>query len=254
LGSSAWGACSIERWSPPDKLAKALSTDKVAFYARDISPRVFMLDYQAAEPSLQVDLAAGQITDNLFRITAACQRELASPSLELPGAVVGEVESLQIASGWEWRWEVRLPQGVSGRYTATFSAIEIEPQTIAFEYQYVPLRPRGAPREQYARRAFVYHPDLDYEWFTTLAVFCYQHKYTLISSADDGGIGDLDQRIVVIVSPGDWGDWTDPETGAAQHGLNACWYELYYPGVQYYSVEGETADELDAALQALDLG
>lgn len=225
---------------------------EVAFYAHEISPRVFELEYGSGEPP-EVSLSVAQLEDNHFSVTAVCDQQLTAPSLELPGAVVGEVQMSQIAHGWQWEWDIRVPQGVSAEYTVTFRAPELDPQTVSFEYVYSPPRPRGAPREPYSRRAFIYHPIFDYERFTTLAAFCYQHKYTLMSSADDGGIGDLDERVVVVISPKDWGEWTDPETGELQQGLNARWYELYYPGIRYFSVEGDTTETLRDALQALDL-
>lgn len=227
-------------------------TYPLVFYAHNISPRVFELEYGLPEPP-EVSLAAEQLLDNHFRIVASCAQALTDPQLQLPGAVVGEVQVFQPGDDWAWHWAVRLPQGVAGRYTALFSAQEVDDKTVSFDYQPPPASSRGAPREQYVRRAFIYHHSLDFERFAALAAFCYQRGYTLMSSADDGGIGDLDQRIVVVVSPGSWGDWPDPETGELQHGLNARWYQLYYPGVQYFSVEGEDEEGLEAALRALAL-
>ncbi len=59
-----------------------------------------------------------------------------------------------------------------------------------------------------------------------------QRRYTIGSSADDAGIGDLDVRRVVAVNPGRW-------SGDLQ-----AFFEEHYDGVEYLSIEAGTPDEL----------
>lgn len=99
-----------------------------------------------------------------------------------------------------------------------------------------PTRPRGAPRTQYARVYLVIHPAHDTlpAWYAVGGEF----QLTTGPSADDGGIGDLDDRAAIVANPQLWGgDQVMRE-----------WYEREYPGVAYYGVEAETPADLAAWL------
>jgi len=56
--------------------------------------------------------------------------------------------------------------------------------------------------------------------------------YTIGSSADDAGVGDLDVRRIIAVNPQEWGDSL------------LEFYDQYYPGVEYRAVTAATPAEL----------
>ena len=61
-------------------------------------------------------------------------------------------------------------------------------------------------------------------------------RWTVGTSADDAGIGDLSIRRVMAINPSPWGA-----------SLKA-FYEQYYPGAEYRAVEARTPTELEAML------
>jgi hypothetical protein len=63
-------------------------------------------------------------------------------------------------------------------------------------------------------------------------------RFTIGSSADDAGIGELDDRVVLAVNPSGW-----------PSDLQA-FYEHYYPGVKYAEVQAGTAAGLRSAILA----
>jgi hypothetical protein len=59
-----------------------------------------------------------------------------------------------------------------------------------------------------------------------------KHRWTVGYSADDAGIGDLQQRVVLAVNPESWGaDLAD-------------WYREHYPGVGYLPISALSPDAL----------
>ena len=99
---------------------------------------------------------------------------------------------------------------------------------------------RGQPRVQY-ERTYALLPQ-----GTTLAMAlaamegAYPKRLTVGFSADDAGIGDLDERNIIAVNPLQWPD-----------DLPAFFSE-YYPDVGYEPVTASTPAELVAVLKALD--
>jgi hypothetical protein len=94
-------------------------------------------------------------------------------------------------------------------------------------------RRRGVPRAQYERTYVLLPPDTSSEWAAAVVDATWdEHRYTVGSSADDAGIGDLDNRRVVAINPRDW-----------PSDLRA-FFEEHYPGVDYSEVQAGTAAEL----------
>lgn len=101
---------------------------------------------------------------------------------------------------------------------------------------------RGDPRVQY-RRVYVLIPSgYAREWQIAAAQSC---DYTIGKSADDAGIGDLDNRIILAVNPEAWGDGEDGK------GL-AGFYARYYPGVTFVPVAAATPAILAQLLPRFD--
>lgn len=99
---------------------------------------------------------------------------------------------------------------------------------------------RGEPRVQYARTYVLLPPDADAAW-TRAAIRATwdEERYTVGSSADDAGIGNLDARRVIAVNPGKWPGPQTLEEFFAKH----------YPGVEYIPVTVSTPDELTRKLK-----
>ncbi len=100
---------------------------------------------------------------------------------------------------------------------------------------------RGSPREQYERAYILMPPDYDKDWVMAAAEARWDtHRNTIGGSADDAGIGDLDNRTVIAVNPKDWRD-----------GLKE-FYEEHYPGVRYVPVTADSPSELYVKLRHKD--
>ncbi len=103
-----------------------------------------------------------------------------------------------------------------------------------------PSKERGSPREQYERTYVLLPPSAGAAWALAAVDGGWdEFRYTIGSSADDAGIGDLESRRVIAVNPGLWpGD------------LRAFFAE-HYPGVEYVPIEAEKPRDLKRALERL---
>jgi len=99
----------------------------------------------------------------------------------------------------------------------------------------LPSPHRGLPRAQYKRTYVLLPPDADAAWARVVVEGMWDDKrYTIGSSADDAGIGDLDARRVIAVNPHKW-------PGSLSLG---SFFKKYYPGVEYKSITATTPAEL----------
>jgi hypothetical protein len=135
------------------------------------------------------------------------------------------------------------PVAEAGEHRVTFSTADDVEVNSTFEgVQAAKPQPtkRGAPREQYKRTYVLLPPDAGAEWALAVIDATWdQNRYTVGSSADDAGIGDLDLRRVVAVNPERWpGD------------LKAFFAE-HYPGVAYSAINAQTPAELRGKLKSL---
>jgi hypothetical protein len=112
---------------------------------------------------------------------------------------------------------------------------------VAVEHPVLPLD-RGKPREQYKRVYVLLSSDAGREWAQAVAEATWNSKgYTIGRSADDAGIGDLDDRTVIAVNPDRWGSGED---GTGLEGF----FAKYYPGVKYQPITAATPQELQQLL------
>ena len=96
-------------------------------------------------------------------------------------------------------------------------------------------KPRGHPRVQYERTYMLLPPNADAAWARAVVDGAWDEKrYTIGSSADDAGIGDLDVRRVIAVNPQEW---------AGPQSLEDFFNE-HYPGVTYTPITAATPAEL----------
>lgn len=108
-------------------------------------------------------------------------------------------------------------------------------------YEGKPVHARGVPRVQYQRVYLLLPPDLPAEMVEAAARVAKDIHATLGFSADDAGVGDLDERRVIGVNPHHIGS-----------GVDQVWYDTYYPGVKFSAVMGAlTSEELEARLRSL---
>lgn len=101
------------------------------------------------------------------------------------------------------------------------------------------FRNRGAPRVQYRRTYILLPPDAGRRWARAVIDATWdEHHYTVGSSADDAGIGNLDERLVMAINPKRW-----------PSDLRA-FFDEHYPGVKVLEVQADTAGELGGRLVA----
>ena len=80
---------------------------------------------------------------------------------------------------------------------------------------------RGQPRVQYSRTYVLLPPSATPDLLQRATLRFFDERCTVGFSADDAGIGDLNERVVIAVDPEGWG------------GDLRAWFEQYYPGVRY---------------------
>lgn len=102
-----------------------------------------------------------------------------------------------------------------------------------------PVECRGKPREQYARTYILMPPNIDIAYVRAAVDVAYgaaasdvAPRWTVGSSADDAGIGDLDKRTVVVVNPTSWG------------GDMLAWFGIHYEGVIFVPLWAESPQQL----------
>ncbi len=99
------------------------------------------------------------------------------------------------------------------------------------------IHPRGLPRTQYARTYVLLPPSAGAAWAEAVVEATWEsRRFTVGGSADDAGIGDLDERRVIAINPAAWG------------GDLALFFRLHYPGVAYEALEVEGPAALREAL------
>ena len=155
-----------------------------------------------------------------------------------------ELEVGSIAVGLDGDWHVwtatTSPLSEVGVHEVVFSAVGGVQATDTFESVSAPTLQRGSPRVQYERTYVLLPPGAGADWALAVVDGAWdQHRYTIGSSADDAGIGDLDARRVIAVNPGRWP--SDLQAFLAEH----------YPGIEYVPIEAATPVELRLRLERL---
>lgn len=127
-------------------------------------------------------------------------------------------------------WEFKHNNVYFDAFIIEFIPDEIEPE---------PCICYGIPREQYKRSLLLLHPTADDTWIQAILASgaWKERRITISGSADDGGIGDLEDKEVLAVRPGDW------------NGDLAAFYTQYYPGTKYVPIDVETPEQLTEWLE-----
>jgi murein DD-endopeptidase MepM/ murein hydrolase activator NlpD len=101
-------------------------------------------------------------------------------------------------------------------------------------------RTSGLPREPYRRTYVLLPPDADKPWAQAAVRATWDtHRFTIGGSADDAGIGDLDDRCVIVINPDSWGEDV------------TAFFDTHYPGVRVLPMSADTPEQLGFLLSAL---
>jgi len=159
------------------------------------------------------------------------------------GAELAQGEVVVQRDGDDYTWTYTTsPLREVGTHTVVFSAAGGVKTTSVFESARVVEPKRGQPREQYKRTYVLLPPDADAAWALAVVDGVWnQHRYTIGSSADDAGIGDLNVRRVIAVNPGKW-----------PSDLRA-FFEEHYPGVEYIPIVAVDPQKLREELEKLQV-
>ncbi|MCA9980639.1 MAG: hypothetical protein KDD89_07400 [Anaerolineales bacterium] len=103
----------------------------------------------------------------------------------------------------------------------------------------VQIVPSGKPRLDFRRVYVLLPPTADETWLLAAAQGSYIGRYTIGFSADDAGVGEVAERIVICINPHHW-----PET------LTSVWYDHHYPGTRFIPVVANSPADLQAWLEA----
>lgn len=98
--------------------------------------------------------------------------------------------------------------------------------------------PGGSPRTAYHRVYVLLPPTADKKWAESAARGSFEGRYTIGYSADDAGLGELDERVIVAVNPHHW-------PGV----LTASWFQQHYPGTKFVPVVANSPKDLEIWLQ-----
>lgn len=149
-------------------------------------------------------------------------------SVELP---INSGRHKKIDGIHNWTWiTADIPH--LGRYIYTFTSDTVQASgSFCTE--------RGAPRTQYPRTYVLLPQDAGAAWAAAVLDATWNdHRYTVGSSADDAGIGNLDARTIIAVNPDRWpGDLYE-------------FYQEHYPGITFQPLVAETPDVLCLLLSA----
>ena len=102
----------------------------------------------------------------------------------------------------------------------------------------VQLVPSDDARTTYHRVYLLLPPTADLHWLAAAARGSFDGRFTIGFSADDAGIGNLDNRQVLAVNPHHW-----PEV------LTETWFQQHYPGVKFTAVIANSPDDLETWLK-----
>ncbi|MBN1178166.1 MAG: hypothetical protein JXD18_03080 [Anaerolineae bacterium] len=157
------------------------------------------------------------------------------------GVPVTEIAMTQPAEGGAWKWAFAPDAG--GDYHVAFTAGggAETPAEATLVVTSKPAEVWGLPRAQYARTYVLMPPGAGRAWVEAVldSGAWDDRRWTIGGSADDAGIGALDDKRVIAVNPAAWGDDL------------AAFFARYYPRTRYVAVVATTPAELAQKLRAI---
>jgi hypothetical protein len=203
---------------------------------------------EVLDPAAQVGLSfepEEPQEDEMVTVIATSSKALAGEALNVKdpqGEAVSaaEIPVTQPPEGQAWAWT--FVPAEAGDYHIVF---RVEGTQMAEESLAVlekPVEVWGLPREQYARTVVLLPPPADRSWVEAIldSGVWEARRWTIGSSADDAGIGALEDKAVIAVNPAAWGD-----------DLRAFFRENY-PRARYVPLEASTPAELEQKLREID--
>ncbi len=138
-----------------------------------------------------------------------------------------------------WRYEFKTDH--DGLYEIRFVGdkgarlLSLRLLQVAHEVQLVPS---DKSRFSYRRVYILLPPTADMKWLLAAARGGFDGRFTIGFSADDAGIGDLENRHILAVNPHHW-----PEV------LTASWFQQHYPGARFTPIVANEPADLEAWLK-----
>lgn len=182
--------------------------------------------------------------DELLTVIVSSNRDYEDVGLEVTdpdgeAVVAGEIPFSPPPDIHQWRWTFT-PQ-MAGNYTIAFTAAGGSERLLETELtvRSAPQEEWGLPRVQYVRTYVLLPPDAGQEWVEAIldSGAWEEERWTIGGSADDAGIGALEDKTVLAVNPAAWGD--DLE----------AFFQQYYPGTRYEAIHASTPEELRRQLE-----
>ncbi len=139
-------------------------------------------------------------------------------------------------------WQYEFTTGMDGLYDIRFVGDEgarllaLRLLRVARDVQLVPS---DSARLHYKRVYVLLPPTADLKWMQAAARGSFDGRFTIGFSADDAGIGNLENRHVLAVNPHHWPDV-----------LTASWFRQHYPGVEFTAVVANSPADLEAWLKS----
>ncbi|MGD1996012.1 MAG: hypothetical protein PVH62_04485 [Anaerolineae bacterium] len=201
------------------------------------SPPRTEIAFEPAKPQAEETV---QVTVTSTKAYEEVSLQVADPTGET--VPVTEVPVEPPSEGGQWCWTF-VPSG-GGTYHVTFGVAEGDQRLAEADLavQPGPTEAWGLPREQYARTYVLLPPGAGPEWVDAIldSGAWERHRWTIGASADDAGIGALEDKRVIAVNPEAWpSDLAD-------------FFRRYYPRTRYVPLEVTTPEELRRELEEMD--
>ncbi len=175
-------------------------------------------------------------------ITAVVSSSRNHPYVNLIVARPDDSEGKVIARGRTYDderhlWRFQFSTDIDGLYDIRFVA-DYGARLLALRLlqvaRNVQLVPSDVARFNYRRVYVLLPPTASQKWMLAAVKGGYNGRFTIGFSADDAGLGNLDNRQVLAVNPHHW-----PEV------LTESWFQQHYPGVQFTAVVANQPEDLE---------
>lgn len=176
-------------------------------------------------------------------VTSSVQYENTNLEVMGPAGVVPvlerSVEPPPDGYAWGWAFVPAMP----GSYRAVFTAEGGAQRPIEGTLEVGLEEPVwGLPREPYARTYVLLPPGAGREWVEAIldSGAWDRRRWTIGGSADDAGIGALEDKTVIAVNPAAW------------PGDLEAFFRTYYPRTRYIAIEAGSPEELRRRLEEME--
>jgi len=209
--------------------------DDVALELVAPAPRT-EIGFEPAEPRVGDEVLVGVTSTQAHRDVAL---EVIDPDGAAVPVAEAEVEPPPEGGAWAWTF---IPVEIGDHhilFTADGGAQRLAEADLKVHPR--PVEVWGLPREQYARTYVLLPPGAGVAWVRAIldSGAWEARRWTIGSSADDAGIGALEDKTVIAVNPGEW-----------PSDLRA-FFRRYYPRTRYIPLEAATPSDLKRRLREM---